>query len=565
MTIWRVSRREPRHLLESVFVLLRLAGAVCLLLFGLRLVRDGATEGFGLRLRMVLGFGTRSRPRAFFSGLLATIGLQSSTATALMTADFAGQGMIDPRKAQIVLLGANLGTALTAWFVSAGITAISPVLIAAGYVLRRRHNPQATGLGLALIGVGVLLLAVTLLETASAPMRDSPALAAFLGLLGGALPVAFAVAAALAALCASSLAVIVLLLPLAAHGSLTPALSVAMVLGANFGGAIPPVLATAKAGAAARRVTLGNLAVRGIGCVIALPLAGVIGGALLQQGAGAAGLPVAAHLAFNVALALVIAPFAGALGVAMARAVPDDPVADADRPRWLDDAALSQPELALTGASREALAIGDIVERMMVLVMTAFRTNDPSPLREVAHLDDRVDLLQQAVKVYLARLSNAGGEGEKRRAIVVLDYVINLEHIGDILDKGLSGEAEKKIALGLRFSDEGYRELSALFLTTQENMRIAQTIFMSRDKTLARKLVEAKVDIRRMERASAERHFLRLRDGQADSLQTSSLHLDMLRDLKRINAHIASVAYPILDEEGLLVESRLKSSDGRAA
>ncbi len=547
--------------MESFTVLLNLAGAVCLLLFGLRLVRDGATEGFGLRLRMVLGLGTRNGVRAFLSGLVATIGMQSSTATALMTADFAAQGMIAGRKAQIVLLGANLGTALTAWFVSAGITAISPVLIAVGYLLRRRKSPRATGLGLALIGAGLLLLSVTLLETASAPMRDSPALAAFLGLLGGAWPVAFAVAAGLAVLCASSLAVIVLLLPLAAHGSLTPALAVAMVLGANFGGAIPPVLATLKAGAAARRVTLGNLAVRGLGCLIAMPLAGVLGAALAAEGAAGAGLPVAAHLAFNIVLAAVTAPFAGLLGSAMARAVPDEAATDAVTPRWLDDAALEQPVLALTGASREALAIGDLVERMMVLVMTAFRTNDPLPLREVAQLDDRVDTLQQAVKVYLARLGPAGGETEKRRAIAVLDYVINLEHIGDILDKGLSGQVEKKVGLGLRFSDEGYRELTALFLTTQENMRIAQTIFMSRDKTLARKLVEAKVDIRRMERESAERHFQRLRGGQTDSLQTSSLHLDMLRDLKRINAHVASVAYPILDEEGLLVESRLKVAE----
>ena len=119
---------------------------------------------------------------------------------------------------------------------------------------------------------------------------------------------------------------------------------------------------------------------------------------------------------------------------------------------------------------------------------------------------------------------------------------------------------EKKISLGLRFSDEGYRELTALFLLTLENLRIAQTIFISRDKALARQLVEAKVEIRRMERESAERHFLRLRDGQAASLQTSSLHLDMLRDLKRVNAHTASVAYPILDEDGALIESRLKAA-----
>lgn len=546
--------------MESLVVLLRLGGAVCLLLFGLRLVRDGITEAFGLRLKMALGLGTRSGPRAFLSGLVATLGLQSSTATALMTADFVDRQMIRPRMAQIVLLGANVGTALTAWVVSAGLTALSPVLIFGGYVLRRQSRPQTVGIGLALIGVGLLLLSLTLLDLASEPMRDSPAMAAFLAMLGGAWPVAFAFAAVLAVACSSSLAVIMLILSLSTAGTLAPALSVVMVLGANFGGAIPPVVATLRLGAAARRVTLGNLAVRGVGCLVALPMAGLIGTGLMAVGQSRAGLPVAAHLAFNLMLAAAIWPFAGAISRSLVRMVPDAPAPGNEGPRWLDEAALALPVLALTGASREVLAIGDIVERMMTLTMTAFRTNNPAPLREVAVLDDTVDSLQQEVKVYLSRLGNGAGEDEKRRAIIILDYVINLEHIGDILDKGLSGQVEKKISLGLRFSDEGYRELTALFLLTLENLRIAQTIFMSRDKALARQLVEAKVEIRRMERESAERHFLRLRDGQAESLQTSSLHLDMLRDLKRVNAHTASVAYPILDEDGALVESRLKAA-----
>lgn len=546
--------------MESLVVLLRLGGAVCLLLFGLRLVRDGITEAFGLRLKMALGLGTRGGPRAFLSGLVATLGLQSSTATALMTADFVDRQMIRPRMAQIVLLGANVGTALTAWVVSAGLTALSPVLIFGGYVLRRQSRPQTVGIGLALIGVGLLLLSLTLLDLASEPMRDSPAMAAFLAMLGGAWPVAFAFAAVLAVACSSSLAVIMLILSLSTSGTLAPALSVVMVLGANFGGAIPPVVATLRLGAAARRVTLGNLAVRGVGCLVALPMAGLIGTGLMAVGQSRAGLPVAAHLAFNLMLAAAIWPFAGAISRSLVRMVPDAPASGNEGPRWLDEAALALPVLALTGASREVLAIGDIVERMMTLTMTAFRTNNPAPLREVAVLDDTVDSLQQEVKVYLSRLGNGAGEDEKRRAIIILDYVINLEHIGDILDKGLSGQVEKKISLGLRFSDEGYRELTALFLLTLENLRIAQTIFMSRDKALARQLVEAKVEIRRMERESAERHFLRLRDGQAESLQTSSLHLDMLRDLKRVNAHTASVAYPILDEDGALVESRLKAA-----
>ncbi len=546
--------------MESVSVLVQLGGAVALLLFGLRLVRDGMTEAFGLRLKMALGFGTKTQLRAFVSGLLATLGLQSSTATALMTASFVETGMILPGMAQIVLLGANVGTAMTAWIVSAGVEAISPLLILSGFILRRQTKPATSGVGMALIGIGLMLLSLVLLNGASEPMRESRAVAAFLGLLDGAWPVAFAFAAVLAVLCSSSLAVVMLLLSLSLAGGLSAPLSVVMVLGANFGGAIPPLLATLGSSAEARRVTAGNLAVRGIGCLIAAPFSGPVSEALLHLPYTGNGLPVEAHLAFNLILAAVIWPFAGMISRFVGRFIPDA-VGDEDTgARFLDESALDTPAIALAGASREALAIGDLVERMMNLTMQSFRKNDPTLLHEVSILGERVERLQHEVKLYLSRLGRDAAEADKRRAIIILDYVINLEHTGDILDKGIAAEVEKKINYGLRFSDDGFRELNAIFLLTQDNLRTAQTIFISRDKGLARKLVQIKVDIRRMERESAERHYLRLQEGQDETLQTTSLHLDILRDLKRVNAHIVSVAYPILDEEGLLIESRLKAS-----
>lgn len=133
--------------MQSLSVMFQLAGAVALLLFGLALVRDGMVRAFGVRLKMVLGRGTRTGPRAFVSGLVATLGLQSSTATALMTASFVDRGMIRPRMAQIALLGANLGTALTAWIVASGIEALVPVLLLVGYVLRRQDRRGWSGAG----------------------------------------------------------------------------------------------------------------------------------------------------------------------------------------------------------------------------------------------------------------------------------------------------------------------------------------------------------------------------------------------------------------------------------
>lgn len=538
----------------SLTVFFQLAGAVALLLFGLRLVRDGMTDAFGVKLKTALGLGTRTGPRAFLSGLIATLGLQSSTATALMTASFVERGMIRARMAQIALLGANVGTALTALIVSAGIEAIAPGLLFVGYVLARQPRASMSGSGRALIGIGLMLISLTLLSVATEPLRNAPAMAAFLAMLDDAWPVAMLFAAGLAVICSSSLAAVLLILTL----GVGPGLTIVLVLGANLGGAVPPVLATLRSSVAARRLTVGNLVVRAIGCLAVLPLAGPAGEAIGMLPLPRTDLAVEAHLLFNIALAATIWPFTGLVTRLVARMLPIEDLPDDMAPQWLDESALETPPLALAGASREALAIGDAIERMLNQTRDAFQSNDPAPLAEVAAQEKRVDRRQHQVKSYLSRLGREASEEDKRRSITILDYVINLEHIGDIIDRNLAPEVRKKIGLGLWFSDEGYAELDRMFLMTQENLRMAQTVFMTRDRDLARRLMEAKIDIRNVERQSAQRHLIRLREGREESHDTSSLHLDMLRDLKRINAHVVAVAHPILDEEGLLVESRLR-------
>lgn len=547
--------------MESLVVMINLFGAVALLLFGLAQVRDGATRALGARLRSGLASSTRGSVRSFSSGFAATIALQSSTATALMVASFVERGLIAPAMAQIALLGANVGTAVTAWIVSTGIEWISPLLILIGIVFYRRASTVAKGIGTALLGVGLMLLSLHLLGRATEPVRHSPALGAFITLLDNAWVVAMLFSAALAALSSSSLAVVILVVSLATTGALPPGLTVALILGANLGGALPPVLSTLSAPAVARRVTIGNLLVRAIGCIAVLPFAGYVGALLLMLPFSPAAMPVDAHLAFNLAVAVLAWPFAPMVTRLMRRVIADDPRSD-EGPRFLDVNALGTPVVALANATREVLGIGDMIERMLIQCEKAFADNDLAPLKEIAGLEKRVDTLQQEVKIYLSRLGRDTDELNDRRSIAIIEYAINLEHIGDIIEKGLLEQITKKVSKGLTFSEDGFKELKSLFDMTIDNLRIGQTIFVTGDASLARQLMEVKVSVRRMEKQSSGRHLERLRDGRPESLLTSSLHLDMLRDLKRINAHIVSVAHPILDEGGLLIESRLRSGAG---
>ncbi|OKP68068.1 sodium:phosphate symporter [Ensifer adhaerens] len=544
--------------MSTAIVSINLFGAVALLLFGLGQVRDGMQRAFGARLKVGLAAGTRDGLRSFFSGLVATIALQSSTATALMVASFVERDLIVPRMAQIVLLGANVGTAMTAWIVALGLGWLSPLLLLCGFVVGRGSSSTRKGSGAALVGIGLMLLSLHLIGGATEPLRTSAALSAFFGMLDNAWPVALVISAGLAALASSSLTVVVLIPSLATSASLSTGPLIALVLGANLGGAVPPVLATFKAAASARRVALGNLIVRAVGCLAALALAGYIAPHIDWSPVSRGNLPVDVHLAFNLALALLAAPLARPLSRLTMRLLPDEPKAT-DGPLFLEQNDLGTPVAALAGASREVLGVGDLVERMLVEANDALQQTDPSRLAAISTLEGRVDRVQHEIKVYVSRVGQSEiAEEQRRHAMDIVDYAINLEHIGDIIEKGLLAELAKKIARGLAFSSDGHEELSRLFAITIDNLRMAQAVFATRDNAMARRLVEAKEDVRRLERQSAERHLQRLRDGRAESIETSSLHLDMLRDLKRINAHIATVAHPILDQSGLLIDSRIR-------
>ncbi|MGO7021897.1 Na/Pi cotransporter family protein [Rhizobium leguminosarum] len=546
--------------MESAIVSINLFGAVALLLFGLAQVKGGMTRAFGTKLRAGLARSTRSGTRSLCAGFIATVALQSSTATALMVASFVEKDLIVPAMAQIVLLGANVGTAATAWFVALGLGWLSPLLILAGAILLRGRSTARQGTGTALVGIGLMLLSLHLLSGATDPIRQSPALSLFITMLGNAWPVALIFSAVLAILASSSLAIVVLILSLAAGGGIDTGLVIVLVLGANLGGAVPPVLATLRAPTSARRVTLGNLIVRAIGVCIALPLAGYGADLLELSPLPHQNFAVDAHLAFNVLVALVAWPLSPYVLSLMSRLLPEGEKNLENS--YLDSNDLARPLSALAGASREVMVVGDLVEQMLSQAAEAINRNDSSTLAGIAMLEGRVDRIQHAIKVYISKLGHDGLSAEEhRRSMGIVEYAINLEHIGDIIEKGILPEIAKKIERGLQFSPDGKEEISGLFAVTFESLRMAQTVFATQNATLARRLVEIKEDVRRLEKQSAQRHLQRLREERPESIQTSSLHLDILRDLKRIHAHIAAVAHPILNQSGLLIESRIRQAN----
>jgi phosphate:Na+ symporter len=260
------------------------------------------------------------------------------------------------------------------------------------------------------------------------------------------------------------------------------------------------------------------------------------------------------HMIFNVALAVIFIGPLDAVAWLLVRLLPDKKrPADELAPRYLDEAALDTPSLALSNAARETLRMGDVIETMLRDVMIALMTNDRALAAGVSKRDNIVDKLDDAIKLYVTKLTRDSlDDREGHRAMEIVSFTINIEHIGDIIDKNLCELAVKKIKRRFQFSPEGAAELTAFHKKVCESLQAAFGIFMTGDVDAAKKLIRAKADMRKAELEAADRHLERLRERQPESVETTSLHLDVLADLKRIHSHICSVAYPVLEAAGEL-------------
>ena len=543
--------------------LLNLLAAIALLVWATYIVRTGVLRLFGANLRELIAHSVGNRARAMLAGLAVTSLVQSSTATGLIVSSFVGRGLIATSAALAVMLGADVGTSAMVVLFSFDLSWLSPLLIFVGVVLFISRESTSVGrFGRVVIGLGLITLALQLIVGATQPLIASPAVRQLLAALPNEVMLDILVGAALTVLSYSSLAIVLLTATLAGAGMVPASVALGLVLGANVGSGILGVLTTARSDVATRRLPVGNLLFKLAGVALAVPLLPQAH-VLLQEHLSAVPQQVVAfHLGFNIVLAITFIGLTGVLARALERwmsAAPPPP--SQSRPRHLDPVALPPPSLAIACAAREALHQADGVETMLRGAIDVIRNNDLTLAEQLRKMDDTVDELYSAIKFYLTQISReALSEREGRRWTDIVSFTINMEQIGDIVERVLQDVEDKKIRKGRSFSDAGMAEITHLHERLLSNLRLGMTVFLDGHVNDARKLLEEKARFRDLEHEYAASHISRLRENTAQSIETSSLHLDLISDLKRINSHICSIAYPILESAGVLASTRLRES-----
>ncbi|WP_213878160.1 Na/Pi cotransporter family protein [Pseudomonas sp. dw_358] len=544
-----------------MLTLLNLLSAVALLIWGTHIVRTGILRVYGSQLRQLLSQNMSKRPLAFLAGILVTAVVQSSNATAMLTTSFVGQGLMGLMPALAIMLGADVGTALMSRVLTFDLSWLSPLLIFLGVIFFLSRKQTRLGqLGRVGIGLGLIVLALQLIVEAATPITHAQGVKVLFASLTGDILLDALIGAIFAMVSYSSLAAVLLTATLAESGVISLPVAIGLVIGANIGSGLLAFLSTSMQNTAGRQVALGSLLYKLIGLLLIVPVLEPLARWMDSlQYSNVQGLVIGFHVAYNSLRCLILLPSTGYMARLCAWLLPQKPQANGTGgPRHLDLTALSTPSLALSNAVRETLRIGDLVDSLLNAMLNVLRGQQTTVTQEVRTQNDEIEALYNAIKLYLAQMPREDlGEQDSRRWAEIIELAINLNLASDLIERMLRKVQQQKTAQRRSFSEVGLEELAGLQTQLMANLRLGLSVFLSGDPESARQLLKEKRKFRAQERRLAHAHVSRLQRKVVQSLETSSLHLELIADMKRLNSLFCGSAYVVLEntETGALSDT----------
>jgi len=527
-------------------VLFAILGGTALLLYGVRLVGEGLQRAAGTRLRHLLSTLTGNRFKALLVGAGVTAVLQSSSATTVMLVGFASAGLLSLRQTIGVILGADIGTTVTVQLLAFDLLALSPLLVFVGWVMWASSRGTLAYVGQAILGFGFLFLGMKLIADGTGPLTKSTLFTDLLTALTAQPLLLLLISALFTGVVRSSAAVIGLALSLATAGVLPLAGAIPIIFGANIGTAVTALLAAIGQNAEARRVAAAHAAFKTIGVLLFFPFIAPFADLVARTAPDVPRQIANAHTIFNVVVAALFLPLSEWAATTFTRLIPERATSSVGA-IYLNPQTLDTPAVALGQALRETLRMGDVVVQSLRDAIVVFERDDEALMRQVIARDDVIDRLEEDIKQFLIQLgSQQLTEEQSERETALIFVIANLEEIGDVIEKNLMELAEKKIHGAHSFSQQGWVEVRDVFEKVVENLELALAALASQDASIAEKVIRHKSRINLLERQLRQTHIQRLHEGLRESIDTSSLHLDLLANLKRANSLAAGIAYAVL-------------------
>tara|TARA_B100001248_G_C27398266_1_gene467505 strand:- start:5162 stop:6787 length:1626 start_codon:yes stop_codon:yes gene_type:complete len=530
--------------LDTHSYLLGVFAGLAFFMYGLDFVSSCLKEIMGNRVRDLLAKLSKSKPLSISVGILLTLLMQSSGAVTSLLVALGKARVTTLSQVMGVIIGSAIGSTITVQLISFNIAQIGlPVFTVAFFAYFLAQKPIMKSITGILMGFGLVFFGLELMGIGAAKVKDVEWLSTMFIYLNENHIIAMVVSAVVTAMVHSSAVTVGLAMTLAASDVITAYDAIFWVFGANIGTTSTALMTAIGGNAIGRQVAWANVLFKaGTLCVVYFfasqlhDLVAWMGGAVPRQIANA-------HTLFNFFGAVLFYPFIELGARLLQQQIQPSKSEQEFGPKYLDKSTVLSPIIALSEAKREVSRMSDIVHYMIVDSLKAFEDEDTELVKTINESDNRVDLLQREIKDYLIEMATDSDLAEQVR--YTFSYVSDLETAADIVDRGLLELSRKKHNLKLQFSSEGWGEICELQLEVRHLADLSASCFQLHDANLAEQVIEQKKKISKMENRLRSSHFERLNQGLKESLNTSSIHLDVLADYRRIASVLSNHAYEV--------------------
>lgn len=531
----------------KLLLLFGLFGGFAIFLFGLNFGSRALTRVGGNKLREFIWNLTSNPLLGVAVGVFVTMLTQSSSATTVLLVGFANAGLMALSQALGVILGADIGTTLTVQVIAFKVSEYAIAIVALGFLIltaaRRRPWHYA---GRVIFGFGLIFYGMKVMSDAVSPLKSSATFLSVISLVGENPVLGVVLAGLFTAVVQSSAATIGIVLMLSFQGLIDVNSAVPLVFGANIGTCVTAILGSVGRSAEAKRVALAHVLFKVLVVLILLPFLSHFSRLVSLTASSTTRQIANSHAILNVAAALLFLPLLKPYA-RMVNYLVRGKEEVRGRAIYLDRQVLSSPALAIGQACREVLRMGDLTYDMLKRSMEVFRVNDEEARKALISEDDRVDTLQEEITSYLTTISQEElTPDDSRRAVGLLYAVDELEHIGDLVSKNLMTYADKKMKQGFYFSDEGFREIEAVHQEVLTTLQMAIDALATYNRSLAKKVIQRRGLVSQQLKDFHNAHLDRLRRGLKETMETSTVHLDLISDLERANFHATNIGYAVL-------------------
>ncbi|HZK25048.1 MAG TPA: Na/Pi cotransporter family protein [Oscillospiraceae bacterium] len=531
-----------------VNIVLQLIGGLGLFLYGMQLMASGMQKAAGDRMRKILELLTAKPIIAVFTGIVATVLVQSSSTTTVMIVGFVNAGLMTLYQAVGIILGANIGTTVTAQMLAFDVNALIYPAIGLGSILNffgRRRTYRY--FGQAALGFGVLFLGMSTMSAAMEPARELPFFINMIAAFGVKPLLGVLIGALFTGLIQASGATLALVIAMTLQEIITLPAAMAIILGSNIGTCITAMIACIGTSLSARRTAVAHLLFNVIGVVIALIFFRPFLSLVTATATGITRQTANAHTIFNVFNTLLFLPFTKQYANLITRLVPGDDVVLEVGPKYLDKRILLTPDVAIGGVRQELLRMATLAREMVVEATQVFANEDTRLIQQVMQKEDLVDSLEKEITLYLAELAQHSLTKEQSNEVSALMHAVNdLERIGDHAEN-ITRLAEDKVENRLPLSEQAVTQLQEMQAKVDQMLALAIEAFEESDFLLAGQVVDHDDEVDNMERSLRKSHISRISE-QICFPPSGIIFLDVISNLERIADHTTNFAQVVLGE-----------------